>query len=103
MSRCEKLFCYVVFRGVKEVLRKRLKNFYKKRKLAKAKVHQLKKKNFDYFAVIDFEATCEENNDNFSHEIIEFPVILVDLSKLEIVSYHIMGTSLYKSSSKFAP
>ena len=71
---------------MKEVLRKRLKNFYKKRKLAKAKIRQVWKKHFDFFAVIDFEATCEENNDNFSHEIIEFPIMLVDLSKMEIVS-----------------
>lgn len=72
-------------RGVKEVLRKRLKNYYRKRKLAKAKVRQMKKTNFDYFAVIDFEATCEENNIDFHHEIIEFPIILVDLNKMEIV------------------
>lgn len=41
---------------------------------------------YDYLAVIDFEATCEENNPGFRHEIIEFPVVLVDVEKMEIVS-----------------
>lgn len=71
-------------RGVKEVLRKRLKNYYKKRKLAKAKIRQIKKSNFDFYAVIDFEATCEENNIDYRHEIIEFPIVLVDMEKMEI-------------------
>ena len=71
---------------MKEVLRKRLKNYYKKRKLAKAKIRQIKKSNFDFYAVIDFEATCEENNIDYRHEIIEFPIVLVDMEKMEIVS-----------------
>jgi len=41
--------------------------------------------NFDYLAVIDFEATCEENTQNYRHEIIEFPIVLVDVDKMEIV------------------
>ena len=68
------------------MLRKRLKNYYKKRKLAKAKIRQIKKSNFDFYAVIDFEATCEENNIDYRHEIIEFPIVLVDMEKMEIVS-----------------
>jgi len=41
--------------------------------------------------VIDFEATCEENNDRYKHEIIEFPVILVNLENNKVVSYFNLG------------
>jgi 3'-5' exoribonuclease 1 len=41
---------------------------------------------YDYLAVIDFEATCDENNPSYRHEIIEFPIVLVDVDKMEIVS-----------------
>lgn len=35
---------------------------------------------FDYIMVLDFEATCEEPTPpNFLHEIIEFPVVVVDV------------------------
>ena len=40
-------------------------------------------KPFKYLAVLDVEATCERNNKNFAHEIIELPVVLVDLDTLE--------------------
>lgn len=43
---------------------------------------------FDYICVVDFEATCEENNPpNYLHEIIEFPMVLIDTHTLEIVSW----------------
>lgn len=43
---------------------------------------------FDYICVVDFEATCEENNPpDYLHEIIEFPMVLVDTHTLEIVSW----------------
>ncbi|KAL6030654.1 hypothetical protein STEG23_027037 [Scotinomys teguina] len=71
-------------RGVKDVLKKRLKNYYKKQKL------MLKESNsvdsyYDYICIIDFEATCEEGNPaEFIHEIIEFPVVLLNIHTLEI-------------------
>ncbi|KAI4529637.1 hypothetical protein MG293_020315 [Ovis ammon polii] len=71
-------------RGVKDVLKKRLKNYYKKQKL------MLKESNcadsyYDYICIIDFEATCEEGNPpEFIHEIIEFPVVLLNTHTLEI-------------------
>ncbi|KAK9955284.1 hypothetical protein ABG768_015166 [Culter alburnus] len=74
-------------RGVKDVLKKRLKNYYKKQKL----MHSAGAKGnsdvyFDYICVVDFEATCEENNPpDYLHEIIEFPMVLVDTHTLEIV------------------
>ncbi|KAK2500626.1 hypothetical protein MC885_009263 [Smutsia gigantea] len=69
---------------VKDVLKKRLKNYYKKQKL------MLKEGNcadsyYDYICIIDFEATCEEGNPpEFIHEIIEFPVVLLNTHSLEI-------------------
>jgi len=34
---------------------------------------------FRYLCVLDVEATCEKNDRRYVHEIIEFPVVLVDL------------------------
>uniref|UniRef100_A0A8C5XKP0 SAP domain-containing protein n=1 Tax=Microcebus murinus TaxID=30608 RepID=A0A8C5XKP0_MICMU len=72
-------------RGVKDVLKKRLKNYYKKQKL------MLKESNcadsyYDYIYIIDFEATCEEGNTppDFIHDIIEFPIVLLNTHTLEI-------------------
>lgn len=40
---------------------------------------------YDYICIIDFEATCEEGNPaEFLHEIIEFPVVLLNTHTLEI-------------------
>ena len=33
---------------------------------------------FDYYAVVDFECTCERGDSWWLHEIIEFPVVLVN-------------------------
>lgn len=42
---------------------------------------------YDYICVVDFEATCEEDNPpDFLHEIIEFPMVLINTHTLEIVS-----------------
>ncbi|XP_056124277.1 3'-5' exoribonuclease 1 [Rhinichthys klamathensis goyatoka] len=74
-------------RGVKDVLRKRLKSYYKRQKLmhstaADGNGHAY----FDYICVVDFEATCEENNPpDYLHEIIEFPIVLIHTRTLEIV------------------
>ena len=39
--------------------------------------------------VLDFECTCEENTWSYLHEVIEFPVVLVDTSSKQIVdSFH---------------
>lgn len=52
----------------------------------KAKVKPPGNSTFDYLIIIDFEATCQENNLNYNHEIIEFPAVLVDCHTREIVS-----------------
>ncbi|CAL1538274.1 unnamed protein product [Lymnaea stagnalis] len=66
--------------GVKDVLKKRLKNYYKRQKMAQCNraLTDDEKMKYDYLVVIDFEATCSETNENFIHEIIEFPAVLVD-------------------------
>lgn len=68
------------------MLKKRLKNYYKKQKLM-LKEGSCADSYYDYICIIDFEATCEEGNPpEFIHEIIEFPVVLLNTHTLEIVS-----------------
>ncbi|VDN37886.1 unnamed protein product [Gongylonema pulchrum] len=40
---------------------------------------------YDYFVVMDFECTCEAELYDYEHEIIEFPAILVDVHRREIL------------------
>lgn len=80
-----------IFRGVKEVIIRRLKNHYKKRRSAKPKKKSdgstsKTESGQDYFVVIDFEGTCEEKNEfGYVHEIIEFPAVLLNARTLELV------------------
>lgn len=68
------------------MLKKRLKNYYKKQKLMQKEVLN-SDGYYDYICVVDFEATCEEGNPpEFVHEIIEFPIVLLNTRTLEIVS-----------------
>lgn len=72
--------------GVNDVLRKRLKSYYRQRKLMRANIRMPSTKpHYDYLLVIDFEATCEANTQDYPHEIIEFPIILVDVHELTVV------------------
>ncbi|XP_036385091.1 3'-5' exoribonuclease 1 isoform X2 [Megalops cyprinoides] len=73
-------------RGVKDVLKKRLKSYYKKQKLMQSVLEGGPTDTYyDYICVVDFEATCEENNPpDFLHEIIEFPMVLINTHTLEI-------------------
>ena len=65
--------------GHKDVIKKRLKNFYKRRYLAHTSTPSaLRIPHYNYFVVIDFEATCEQNVARYPHEIIEFPAVLID-------------------------
>lgn len=73
-------------RGVKDVMKKRLKSHYKKHKLQIAAEGGQTDTYYDYICVVDFEATCEEDNPaGFKHEIIEFPMVLINTRTLEIV------------------
>lgn len=79
------VFCWR--RGVKDVMKKRLKSHYKKQKLTQSAPDSGPADLFyDYICVVDFEATCEEDNPpDFLHEIIEFPMVLISTHTLEIV------------------
>ncbi|KAG8340685.1 putative exonuclease [Trypanosoma vivax] len=41
---------------------------------------------FSHILVCDFEATCDESRHHFPHEIIEFPVVVVDTARLCVVA-----------------
>lgn len=59
---------------------KRLKTYYKESHV------EVEKCKFDFIGVIDFEATCTEvQSKNYPHEIIEFPIVLIDMKSLKIV------------------
>ena len=80
--------------GSDEILRKRLKS-HLRRELIQSDptapsdlVAQttLNPYGLDYLCVLDFEATClEKNPPDFIHEIIEFPVLLLNLQTLNVV------------------
>jgi len=47
--------------------------------------------NLDYLIVIDFQATCQEGcPNNWVHEIIEFPALLLNVETLIVVSLNII-------------
>jgi len=66
--------------GKRDLVKQRLKNHVRNRMLRE--VGLLKPsphRGYDFFLVIDFEATCEGRNlTEYPHEIIEFPGVLVD-------------------------
>ncbi|KAM8884746.1 3'-5' exoribonuclease 1 [Synchiropus picturatus] len=74
-------------RGVKDVMKKRLKSHYKRQKLQQTATEGAATDTYyDFICVVDFEATCEElNPPGFMHEIIEFPMVLIDTHTRKIV------------------
>ena len=40
---------------------------------------------YDFYAILDFEATCENNDRGWKNEIIEFPTVIVDAKTLQTV------------------
>ncbi|KPA80346.1 putative mitochondrial hypothetical protein [Leptomonas pyrrhocoris] len=42
-------------------------------------IDPLDKQIFDYIIVVDVEATCEEHDDNYPHEVIEIPGVLINV------------------------
>lgn len=95
------------------MLKKRLKSYYKNKKLAQSRVNNDKGHQYEHvlgniallfisatysmggdtehayiaIVVIDFEATCEGTNpQNYRHEIIEFPVVVVNCRSQTVVS-----------------
>ncbi|ESO93073.1 hypothetical protein LOTGIDRAFT_119783, partial [Lottia gigantea] len=72
--------------GETEILKRRLKNCYRKRKLKETGVGENKTPILDYIIIIDYEATCEAHTMDYRHEIIEFPAILMNVSDGSMVS-----------------
>lgn len=76
-------------RGTNDVLRKRLKTFYKEQKALKKKYFHENHCPYKYLCVIDFEATCDEKSNiksSYIHEIIEFPAVLIETSSKSVIS-----------------
>ena len=73
---------------MKDVLKKRLKNYYKRKNLTNARVNSSSptKPRHSHYLVIDFEATCDRETLKYPHEIIEFPIVLVDTVNRVVVS-----------------
>nr|XP_034583006.1 ERI1 exoribonuclease 3-like [Setaria viridis] len=54
--------------------------------MASASQQQIfRKQEFDYFVMVDFEATCEKDVRVYPQEIIEFPAVLVDAATGDLV------------------
>ena len=75
-------------RGTKDVLKKRLKNYYRQKMLAHVQGGRKSvTQDIAFLMVIDIEATCEEQTPpTFLPEIIEFPIVLVDVKQGKVVS-----------------
>ncbi|CAF2577963.1 unnamed protein product [Rotaria sp. Silwood2] len=70
------------------IRRFRLKHHYKSKLMYGCENPlEMIEQHFEYIAVVDFEATCEENqpNNNYQHEIIEFPIVLINVQQQTIV------------------
>lgn len=99
--RCYLFFCTINLEGIfgssgaKDILYKRLKSHLRVECISKDPTApwelqnqcQTNPYNLDYLCILDFEATCEDPNPpDYIHEIIEFPVVLLNLKTLQIVS-----------------
>jgi len=65
--------------GKRNLIQQRLKNYWRAKMLREVGLIKNSGKSYDFFLVVDFEATCEDRNvPDYPHEIIEFPGVLVD-------------------------
>ncbi|XP_052257373.1 ERI1 exoribonuclease 3-like [Dreissena polymorpha] len=64
---------------------------------------QIKEQYFDYFLILDFEATCKENEKIYPQEIIEFPVIKINAKTLQVEStfHQYVEPKVYKELTPF--
>lgn len=74
-------------KGHKNVLLKRLKEHYRYTVLSKCCTAKATlEAPYDFMVVIDFEATCEqEQEEDYLPEIIEFPAVLIDVNKKQVL------------------
>ncbi|MPC19030.1 3'-5' exoribonuclease 1 [Portunus trituberculatus] len=79
--------------GKKSVLQKRLKSHIGQQKLKESgkedETASHRNLYYDYYLVIDFEATCDEHQNpaTYRHEIIEFPAQLVSTKRGQIINH----------------
>lgn len=76
--------------GQKDVLKKRLKSYFKRKYITRPGIAGPRQPHYSYYIVIDFEATCDENSHNYPHEIIEFPAVLVDAADGTVVGFNLL-------------
>jgi len=81
------LWFFLFTSGQKDVLKKRLKSYFKRKYISRPGIAGQKQLHYSYYVVIDFEATCDEksHNYNYPHEIIEFPAVLVNAADGSVV------------------
>jgi len=67
------------------------------------KIEKIPKQNFDYFLVLDFEATCDSPTNIDPQEIIEFPVLKVngETFKTESTFHSYVKPEIYPELSSF--
>ena len=82
---CDINCVFLFVSGHKDVLKKRLKSYFKRKYISRPSVAGRMQPRYRYYVVIDFEATCDENSRHYPHEIIEFPALLVDASDGSVV------------------
>ncbi|VDN04586.1 unnamed protein product [Thelazia callipaeda] len=70
-----------LYKRLKKYFRKELAIIRSNQSLAN-KTHLL----YKYLVVVDFECTCDSESNNYDHEIIEFPAVLIDVRKKSIVN-----------------
>lgn len=65
------------------MLRQRLKQHMKKQLMPKPTPV---KRELEFICVLDFECTCQEDTSGYPHEVIEFPVVVLELATRKIVA-----------------
>ncbi|CAF4282757.1 unnamed protein product [Adineta steineri] len=81
-------FSFTIISGDMDIRRIRLKHYYKYELTFQCKNPlTMIEQQFEYIAVVDFEATCEDQQDNYQNEIIEFPIVLINVQQQTIVKH----------------
>uniref|UniRef100_A0A914ZTI8 SAP domain-containing protein n=1 Tax=Parascaris univalens TaxID=6257 RepID=A0A914ZTI8_PARUN len=86
--RSELKLIHIDSRGKRSQLFGRLKKYYRKEFAILKNAEPMRNRTeryYEYFVVMDFECTCEDEVYEYEHEIIEFPAVLVDVWNRRIV------------------
>ncbi|MFH4978832.1 hypothetical protein AB6A40_005541 [Gnathostoma spinigerum] len=86
--RKELQLAHIDSRGKRSQIYNRLRKYFRKEyaimKMAQPQSSKTEK-FYDYFIVMDFECTCEEDVTDYDHEIIEFPAVLIDIRRRAVI------------------